>query len=151
MSPEPIVSTPKRGRRPAARMNDTRASSEAPDASDKNTRKPVVRVKAGAVVKPKAGPKVRKKAPIPKKKRTTKRECLICATEKGTARSFRAPNDVCEHLQDICSLCVAKMLKTKVAERQLREAEMGCPFANCNDSLDYAALQTILSKAAFKE
>jgi hypothetical protein len=133
-------------------MNDKQASFETPDASHKTTRKRVARVKAGAVVKPKAGPKVRKKSPTPKKKeRAKKRECSICATSKVVSRSFGAPDDACEHLQNICNLCVAKMLKTKVAERQLKEAELYCPFPECGYSLDYTLLQSIVSKAAFEK
>jgi hypothetical protein len=142
-SPQPIVSTRKRGRRPAAHKNDRYTSSEIP----------VVRVKAGAVVKPKSEPKVRKKALTPKKKkkRPTKQECSICATEKITARSFKAPDDACEHLQAICTLCFAKMLKTKIAERQLRKAELSCPISKCDHTLGYATLKAMVSKAAFKE
>jgi hypothetical protein len=43
------------------------------------------------------------------------------------------------------------MLKTKVAERQLKEADMSCSMPKCDYVLDYVALQTIVSKAAFAE
>jgi hypothetical protein len=43
------------------------------------------------------------------------------------------------------------MLKTKVAERQLGEAELSCPFPECVHLLEYVALQAIVSKAAFEE
>jgi hypothetical protein len=141
-SPQPIVSTRKRGRRPAAHKNDRYASSEIP----------VVYFKAGAVVKPKAEPKVRKKALTRKKKEwPTKQECSICATKKITARSFKAPDDACEHLRAICNLCVAKMLKTKTAERQLRKAELSCLISKCDHTLDYATIKAMVGKAAFKE
>ncbi|KAG9196208.1 hypothetical protein G6011_01329 [Alternaria panax] len=150
-SPEPVVSTRKRDRSSAAPVDGIHASSKLLDASHKTTPKRVGRIKAGMVVKPKAGPKVRKNAPTPQKKeRPMKQECSICVTRKVTTRSFKAPDDVCEHFQSICNLCIAKMLKTKVAERQLGEAELSCPFPKCDHLLDYAALQTIVSKAAFE-
>ncbi|CAN9210505.1 unnamed protein product [Alternaria alternata] len=150
--PEPVASAQRRGRKSAVRVNGIYASSESPDASPIVAPKRVTRVKAGAVVKPKSGPKVHKKAPTPQKKeRPTKQECSICATQKTTTRSFKAPSDACEHLQSICNLCIAKMLKTKVAERQLREAELSCPFPECGHLLDYTALQAIVSKAAFED
>lgn len=152
MPSEPVASTQKRGRKHAVRANGIHASSGSSDASPIVAPKRVARVKAGAVVKPKTEPKALKKAPIPQKKeRPTKRECSICATQKTTTRSFKAPRDACEHLQSICNLCVAKMLKTKVAERQLGEAELSCPFPECGHLLDYTALQAIVSKAAFEE
>jgi hypothetical protein len=151
-APIPVAPARKRGRKPAVRENARGASPETPEASRKKTSKAVARVKAGAVVKPKAEPKTRKKAPTPKKKeRPTKQECSICANKKDTTRSFKAPDDACEHLHGICNLCVAKMLKTKVADRQLKQAELSCPVPECDHSLDYAGLQAIVSKAAFEE
>ena len=149
---QPVASTQKRGSKHALRVNNIHASSGSPDASLIVAPKRAARIKAGAVVKPKTGPKARKKGPIPQKKeRPSKQECSICATQKTTTRSFKAPRDACEHLQSICNLCVAKMLKTKVAERQLEEAELSCPFPECGHLLDYTALQAIVSKAAFEE
>jgi hypothetical protein len=43
------------------------------------------------------------------------------------------------------------MLKTKVAERQLKEADMSCPMPKCDHLLDYPALQAVVTKAAFTE
>jgi len=104
----------------------------------------VTRVKNGAVVKP-AG-----KTPRPKKKaRPTKQECSICAVTKLTTRNFKASDEACEHFQTICNLCIQKMLKTKVAERQLDKAELGCPFGNCEYKLGYPALKAMLNKPAF--
>ncbi|KAI4691291.1 uncharacterized protein J4E84_003582 [Alternaria hordeiaustralica] len=151
-SPAPTTSGRKRGRKLPVRKKTRAISPEAPEASLEKDSKAVARVKAGAVVKPKAEPKTRKKLPIPKEKeRPKKQECSICATIKDTSRSFKVPNDACEHLQTICNLCVAKMLKTKVADRQLKDAELSCPVHECDYSLDYAALQAIVSKAAFED
>ncbi len=150
--PEPIASAGTGGRKSTARQSAKDPSSYTPDASRKTVPEPIVRVKAGAVVKPKAKPKVHRKAPTPKKKeRPTKQECSICATEKATARSFKVSDDACEHLQSICSQCIAKMLKTKVAERQLKEADMSCPMPKCDHLLDYPALQAVVTKAASTE
>ncbi|KAL1793555.1 hypothetical protein ACET3X_008537 [Alternaria dauci] len=147
-----LRSMPERRINYAARANGIHASAESPDASPTTAPRRVARVKAGAVVKPKSGPKVREKAPARKKKeRPAKRECSICATEKVPTRSFKAPDDACEHLRSICNMCVAKMLKTKVAERQLGEAELSCPFPKCGHLLDYPALTVIVSTAAFED
>ena len=104
----------------------------------------VTRVKNGAVVKP------AKEIPRPRKKaRPTKQECSICAVTKLTTRNFKASDEACEHFQAICNLCIQKMLKTKVAERQLDKAELGCPFGNCEHKLGYPALKAMLNKPAF--
>lgn len=98
--------------------------------------KPVSRVKAAAVVKPKTPPKA-----LP----AGKRECSICATSKTISHSFRLTGNsgVCAHFQDICGLCIQKMLKTKVAERQLSQPDLACPFPKCDHALD----TTMLKKA----
>jgi hypothetical protein len=115
------------------------------------TRKPVTRVKSGAVVKPRKEPKTLKRSPRPRRKvRPAKQECLICVTTKSTASSFKVPEDACDHFQSICGACVQKMLKTKVAERQLAEAALSCPLQNCNHALDYTALRGAVSKPAFE-
>jgi outer membrane biosynthesis protein TonB len=115
-------------------------------------RKSVTRVKSGAVVKPKKEPKVVRRSPKPKRKvRPAKQECSICVTTKSTASSFKVPEDACEHFQSICGLCIQRMLKTKVAERQLAEPGLPCPFPDCKHALDYTALKGAVTKAAFEE
>lgn len=148
----PTASGKKRGRKPPVRKKTRAVSPEAPNASLQKNPKAVARVKAGAVVKPQAEPKTCKKLPTRKEKERPKnQECSICATTKDMSISFKAPSDACEHLQTICNLCVAKMLKTKVADRQIKDAELSCPVPKCDYLLDYAALQAIVSKAAFEE
>jgi hypothetical protein len=115
-------------------------------------RKPVTRVKSGAVVKPKAESKAAKRSPKPRRKaRPAKQECSICVTTKSTSSSFKVTEDACEHFQSICGLCIQKMLKSKVAERQFAETELSCPFPDCKHALDYTALKGAVSKAAFEE
>ncbi|EFQ86055.1 hypothetical protein CFE70_001739 [Pyrenophora teres f. teres 0-1] len=99
---------------------------------------PVPRVKVGAVVKPK------------QKARPPRQECLLCAVSKGKSRCFKTPGNACEHFQAICNQCMQKMLKTKVAQRQLEKAELVCPFGNCGHELDFGALKSILQKNVFE-
>jgi hypothetical protein len=136
-TPRPTTSVRKTSRKPAP------------------PRKPVTRVKSGAVVKPKAESKAESKAakrsPKPKRKaRPAKQECSLCATTKSTSSSFKVPEDACEHFQGICGVCIQKMLKSKVAEHQFAEAELSCPFPDCEHALDYTALKGAVSKAAFE-
>ena len=118
-------------------------------------RKPTTRVKGAKVAKPKVERKKAVKAtPKPKETgRPARQECSICATTKTTARSFKAfeAADACEHFLSICSLCIQKMMKAKIAERQLSEPALGCPFPNCDHVLDLTALKKTMSKAAYKE
>jgi hypothetical protein len=114
--------------------------------------KHVTRVEAGAVVKPKKEPNIVKRSPRTRRKvRPAKQECSICVTTKSTTSSFKVPEDACDHFQNICGACIQKMMKTKVAERQLAEAALFCPFPNCNHALDYTALKGAVSKPAFEE
>lgn len=123
--------------------------------STPTVRKPAARVKEGAVVKPKAEPKKAvTAAPKPKKEkkqRPEQQECSICATKKNTLRCFKVPEDAnaCEHLESICRACIQKMLKSKVADRLLREVELACPFPNCDHVLDFTALRKTVNKAEF--
>ena len=120
----------------------------------KSTRNRVARVKAGAIVKPKVkSTKAVNAAPKPKKRkeRPVRQECSICAATKSTLRSFKVPEDAnaCEHFETICNPCIQKMLRTKVTERQLNEAELACPFPKCDHVLDFTALKKTVSKAEF--
>ncbi|KAF1947055.1 hypothetical protein EJ02DRAFT_172583 [Clathrospora elynae] len=151
--PGPATAARKTARKSVTRINQQSASPEPTLPAQKTARKTVVRVKAGAVAKARAEPKrAVKAAPKPKKKeRPTTLECFICATTKNTARSFKAPDDACEHFHAICNHCIQKMLKTKVAGRQLAEAGLACPFPNCDHALDYAALKTTINKPTFDD
>ncbi|RMZ73251.1 RING finger [Pyrenophora seminiperda CCB06] len=97
----------------------------------------VTRVKDGAVIKP------------PSKERPIKQECSICATAKVTTRNFKASDNSCEHFKITCILCIQKLLKTKIAERELQKTELKCPFGNCAHELSYQALKTMLKKSEF--
>jgi hypothetical protein len=123
-------------RKPAARKP---AVVEEPRASTSSRRKTTVRVKSGGVVKPKQSD------------RPKKTECSICATTKLTGRCFKAPVDTCEHFINTCTLCITNMLRVKVAKRRLEEAELSCPFPDCNHALDYTTLKVIVNKAVFHE
>lgn len=118
-------------------------------------RKPAARVKDGAVVKPKAEPKKSVSAALKpkkkKKKRPAQQECSICAATKNTIRCFKVPEDAnaCKHFESICNACIHKMLRSKVAERQLTEVELACPFPKCDHVLDFTVLKNTVSKAEF--
>ncbi|KAF1850949.1 uncharacterized protein K460DRAFT_302543 [Cucurbitaria berberidis CBS 394.84] len=117
-------------------------------------RKSTTRVEAGGVAKPKAEPKKAVEVASKSKGREhARQECSICATTKTMARSFKVLKieDACEHLQGICYACIQKMLKAKVVERQLTEAELACPFPDCDHVLDYMALKMTVTKAAFEQ
>ncbi|KNG45143.1 protein kinase [Stemphylium lycopersici] len=103
----------------------------------------VFRVQTGAVVKPKAAAKRQTK------KKSVKQECLVCVETKTKDQCFKAPEDACEHFQSICTVCITKMLRAKMTEQQLTEAELSCPFGNCDHILDYAALRASVTKATF--
>jgi len=117
-----------------------------PASAHKAKRKPVARVKAAAVAKPKAPPKAQPKTKLP----AAKRECSICATAKTVSHSFRlsAKPGVCEHFQDICSLCIQKMLKSKMADRTLAEHDLACPFPKCGQGLDTVMLKQACTNKA---
>lgn len=67
-------------------------------------------------------------------------------------RSFSAPIDgsTCAHFEVVCDLCIQKQIKTKMAARQLSEADLPCMFPGCDAVLDHAALKKVLSKALFQ-
>ncbi|KAF2024883.1 hypothetical protein EK21DRAFT_22220, partial [Setomelanomma holmii] len=110
----------------------------------------VARVKAGAVVKPtEEEDKSQEAAARPKRKGPAeKRECSICGTPKSVARSFKLTG-ACAHFSEICSLCIQKMLKDKIASRKLDEPELACPFPKCEHNMDATALKQICTKAFF--
>ncbi|KAF2128575.1 hypothetical protein P153DRAFT_376696 [Dothidotthia symphoricarpi CBS 119687] len=135
-------------------------SSEPRTPARRSARKPIVRVKAGAVVKTNAeSKKATKVTSSPEEKQSTKKErpvqteCLLCATTKNTARSFKVPVDenACKHLEETCNVCIQKILKMKIVDRQVNEAELACPFGNCNYKLDVPTLKSVVSKASFQE
>jgi hypothetical protein len=121
----------------------------------RSKRKAVARVKAGGVTKPKAGvEKAGKAATTPRKKEwPSKLECSICATTKNTLRSFKIPEDAetCDHFKSVCGPCIQKLIKTKIANRQLTEAEVGCMFPACKRTLDMGTLKIAVSKSSFEE
>lgn len=98
--------------------------------------------------------KVVKATPPPKKEkkpRPSMTECAICATTKSTKRSFKASDveDTCDHFQSICDQCVQKLIKTKIAERQLADAHLPCMFPDCESVLGHSTLKKVMSKALF--
>lgn len=86
-----------------------------------------------------------------KKEQPKKTECSICAETKSIPHSFKLVNDenACQHFKTICKLCISKLLNTKVSSRQLTEAELSCPFPDCDYFLELATIKRNISKAAF--
>jgi hypothetical protein len=125
------------------------------ESAPRSRRKAVVRVKSGGVTKPKAGTKKAGKAATTSKKqeRPAKLECSICATTKNTLRSFKIPEDAetCDHFKSVCGQCIQRLTKTKIADRQLAEAEVGCMFPACQETLDMGTLKIAISKSCFEE
>jgi len=134
-----------------------------PTAATRRTKRPPVpRVRAAAVVKPKTSktPSKRKidaepaAALTPKKKRgpAEKRDCSICASSKSISYSFRL-NDadgVCEHFKNICGACIQGMLKGKISDRKLDNADLACPFT-CECVLDQDLIRRSLTSKSFFE
>ncbi|KAF1839031.1 hypothetical protein BDW02DRAFT_618103 [Decorospora gaudefroyi] len=146
---EPTARARKVARKPptrtgAGRVKEPSKTPEPSSAIRKSTPNPAVRVTDGAIVKPE--PKS-----IPKAPKAKKQECSICATTKTISRAFKVPKDACEHFLSICNLCIQKMLRMKVVQRQFAGAELPCPIPDCGHVLDYPALDTTVSKAAFDE
>jgi hypothetical protein len=147
--PTPTMASPSSPSRRPTRKPTSRAA-------PKETPKTSARVKAGAVVKPKAEVKKKsgKVAPTSKKKeRPVKIECIICAESKTTARSFKVPEDAetCDHFKTTCGPCIQKYLKAKVSDRKLDEQELLCGFLKCDGKMDIALLRAAVSKTAFVE
>ncbi|KAJ4987456.1 E3 ubiquitin-protein ligase dbl4 [Stagonosporopsis vannaccii] len=99
--------------------------------------------------------KVVKATPPPKKEtkaRPLKTECIICATTKSTKRSFKTPNldGMCEHFESVCDVCVQKLIKTKMSQRQLDDASLACVFPGCEVTIDHAQLKMVLPHALFE-
>jgi hypothetical protein len=121
----------------------------------KQPSKTVPRARAGAVVKPKEPLKKTKAAEKAKTEApAAKRDCIICASTKNVAASFRLDGHekACEHFESTCGLCVQKMVSISIAKRHLAEAELACPVSGCAHVLDYAALKiAFTNKALFAE
>jgi hypothetical protein len=115
----------------------------------------ITRVDTGAVVKPKAPIKKAVKAPAKEKKLPSpKRECSVCISTKNVSHSFRLDKneEACEHFKSICSQCVTKMIAGKIESRQLSEAELACPYPDCDHVLDHTDLKmAFTNKEKFKE
>ena len=129
--------------------------SEGVDAAPRSRRKTVARVKSGGVTKPKTVTTKEANAAtkLKKQERPAKLECSICATTKNTRRSFRIPGDAetCDHFKSVCGQCIQRLIKTKIADRQLAEAEVGCIFPACKQTLDIGILKIAISKSSFEE
>jgi hypothetical protein len=119
----------------------------------KSKRPPVSRIKAAAIVKPKAPPKVLPKTPTKKRGPAEKRDCAICAATKSIPNSFRLDTvpSVCKHFRDICGACIQSMLKAKISDRKLADGDLGCPFPKCDNILDQALLKKALTSKPFFE
>jgi hypothetical protein len=115
----------------------------------------IARVDAGAVVRPKAPIKKAVKAPAKEKKLLPpKRECSVCVSTKSASHSFRLDKneETCEHFRNICSQCITKMIAGKIESRQLSEAELACPYPDCDFVLDHVDLKmAFTNKEKFKE
>ncbi|KAH8733118.1 hypothetical protein GQ44DRAFT_586017, partial [Phaeosphaeriaceae sp. PMI808] len=78
------------------------------------------------------------------KKSSEKHTCLICVSSRtiGYYRlSKDAPGESCNHFQGICTYCIQKLLKTKIVDGNLTEAELKCPFPTCDYALDMVMLK----------
>lgn len=128
-------------------------SAPARKARGKETPQSLAHTRSGAVVKPKEPEKKAKTVEKPKKRApAVKRECSICASIKVVANSFRIEKhgNACEHFNSTCSMCIQRMISTKIESRQLSEPELACPVPDCDHVVDYAALKVAFTnKGAF--
>ncbi|KAL1613250.1 hypothetical protein SLS60_001482 [Paraconiothyrium brasiliense] len=96
----------------------------------------------------KAAPKKTKQS----KPKPVKKECSICATTRqvGTSagRGFKVVEGACEHFQNICNICIGKMVKEKIVKRDLDEAVLVCAFPDCEYVLDYTTIMGMIFKGA---
>lgn len=135
-----------------------RAHSEVADPKAPDTKavpKDAIRIKEGKVSKLNAVQKEATKAASKpeKKERFIHKECAICAAEKSTSYCFKVFNDTntCDHFENICIVCLRKLLKQKVVDRQLTEPGLGCPYPNCNHVLEVTALKKVLTRGGYEE
>lgn len=83
----------------------------------------------------------------PTRAKAVKKECAICATPKTMGFFIPSTNvEVCEHMQDVCKLCVGKMIKAKVSEWDLGEAVLACPFSECSAAIGFGDVKKIIGK-----
>lgn len=91
----------------------------------------------------------KKKVPKPK---PVRKECIICVTTRQVSncagRGFKAIEDSCDHFQNICNVCIGKMIKEKIVKRDLDEAVLVCAFPDCEHVLDYNTIMQMIFKAA---
>ena len=141
---------------PEAVTRPTKTKDKAATEPARDARGRFIKSEASAKPKPdrKKVVKVVKVAPPPKPKKQAqpeKTECIICATTKDTKRNFKASDveGTCEHFQSVCDCCVQKQVKTKMAARQLTDANLPCMLPDCKAVLDHTALKTVMPKALF--
>jgi hypothetical protein len=99
------------------------------------------------------GDRVGKAAPRKKEKQQpVKKECIICVTTRqdgnSAGRGFKMIEGACEHFQNICNVCIGKMVTEKIAKRHLDEAVLVCAFPDCEHVLDYNTLMQLIFKGA---
>lgn len=86
------------------------------------------------------------------KPKPTKKECIICVTTRqvghSAGRGFKEVEGSCEHFQNTCNVCIAKMVKEKITKRDLEEAVLVCPFSECEYVLDYNSITEVIFKGA---
>lgn len=137
---------------PATRTKETKEKGASKPARDAQGRF----IKSDSSAKPNLDhKKVVKRTSPPKKEekaRPLKTECVLCAATKLTKRCFKASNldGVCEHFEGVCNLCVQKLIKTKISERQLTDARLTCVFPGCEAAIDHKQLKMVMSSALFE-
>ncbi|KAJ4358725.1 uncharacterized protein N0V89_003309 [Didymosphaeria variabile] len=100
------------------------------------------------------GNRVEKAAPKKKepKLKPVKKECIICVTTRqvgnSAGRGFKAVEGACEHFQNTCNVCIGKMIKEKIVQRDLGEAILICAFPDCEHVLDYHTIMGLIFKGA---
>ncbi|KAJ4367043.1 hypothetical protein N0V83_007573 [Neocucurbitaria cava] len=131
-----------------------RGQSEVPDPKALDTKavsKDAIRIKGGKVSKLTAVQKEAAKAAS--KSRKNEKECAICAVVKSASYCFKVFNgsNICNHFDNICGVCIRKLLKTKVVARQLTEPALECPYPHCNHVLEVTELKKVLTRGAYDE
>jgi hypothetical protein len=58
--------------------------------------------------------------------------------------------EVCEHMRDVCKLCVGKMIKTKVSDWDLGEPFLACPFSECSAAIAFEDVKKIIGESSWE-
>ena len=135
----------------SSRSKQTRRSTKNVQPSNSVKRERTARVITGAVVKAKAESRMAPKPSTSEKNiQPEPEECLLCREMEESPSDLDTTEDACLHFRIICNERVKHMLETKVAQRQLGDVKLECPFPECDYMSDFKTLRRLVDEVAFK-